>query len=226
MCMHWRLIAAGCLLLAVSWPAMAQHAEPASGGHETPAAHAPADGHAPAGDGGHDGEKPALLQFDPGAALWSIIVFVMLLVTLRLTAWKPILRALQDRENFIAKSIDDAKREREQAERLLADYRAQLDKAREEATTIVEEGRRDSEVVGRRVQDEARAEAAAMVERARREIRLATETAIHELYNQTANLAVEVAGGIIRKELSADDHRQLVTDSLKAMEELDRTKLN
>jgi F-type H+-transporting ATPase subunit b len=102
---------------------------------------------------------------------------------------------------------------------LLADYRAQLDRARQEATALVEEGRRDGNVVRQRIQEETKREAAEMLERARREIKLATDTAVKEIYDQTAELAVQVAGRIIQKELSAGDHQELVAESLNRMEQ-------
>jgi F-type H+-transporting ATPase subunit b len=183
------------------------------------------DAHAVSGEHGAGAEKPALLNFDPGAAVWSIIIFVVLLVALRAFAWKPILKVLQDREELIQSSLDDAKRERQEAEQLLTEYRQQLARAREEATAIVEEGRRKAEQVGRELQDEARREAAEMFERTRREIDLATDAAIRRLYDQTAELAVDVATGVVRKELSAEDHRALVNDSLERMR-AEGTRLN
>ncbi len=165
------------------------------------------------GEGAHP-----LLSFDPGSAIWSIVVFIGLLIVLRVAAWKPILKGLQQREKFIHDSIVNARHEREEADKLLAQYRQQIDKAREEATAIVEEGKRDADVVRRRIQEEARQEAEAMIARARREIDLAGKAAIKELYDKTAELAVQVAGKVIRKELSPADHRELVRESLATME--------
>ena len=222
---RWRLLViCGVLLLAptVGW---AQHDEPAT--HETPEAPAaPEESGSHAADAHGDHDKPSLLTYDPGASIWTIIVFVALVIALRAFAWKPILRVLNDREKFIQDSIDDAKRQNEDAQKLLADYRAQLEKSREEASAIVAEGRRDAEVVRRRLQDEAREEANAMMERARREIQLATDTAVKELYDRTAQLSVQVAAGIMRKELSPDDHRRLVQESLERMKDADPASLN
>lgn len=163
-------------------------------------------------------DTPPLLSFDPGSAVWTIVVFIGLLIVLRVAAWKPILNGLQQREKFIHDSIADARREREEADKLLAQYQRQIDKAREDATAIVEEGKRDADVVRRRIQDEARQEADAMIARARREIDLAGKAAIKELYDKTAELAVQVAGKVIKKELSPADHRELVRESLATME--------
>jgi F-type H+-transporting ATPase subunit b len=206
---------AGCAALG-----QAQHTEAPA--HAVPphtsAAEAAAEhGAAPAGGHG-DEHKPALLQYDPGASIWTIIIFVVLLIVLRLTAWNPILRSLKGREEFITKSIADAKAEREQAAALLAEYKRQIDRAREEATAIVGEGRRDAEVAARKIHEQARQEADELLKRARREIQLATDTARKELHDEFSQLAVNVAGRVIGKTLSAADHRALVADSLKAMQ--------
>lgn len=206
-----RLSAALGVLLGLALPAGPANSPAWAAGPAGEAAHAAAGGHGEA-------DKPALLQYDPGASVWTILTFVLLLVLLRLTAWKPILRVLNDREAFIRKSIEDAKHERAEAEKLLAEYQARLDRARLEASQIVDEGKRDAEVAARRVQDEARREAEQMLERARREVQLAADAAIRALYDQAAALAVDVAGRIIRKDLSAADHRALVDEALQQMQ--------
>lgn len=211
-----------CLVaLAPVW-ARAQHAAP------TPPAEAPA--HAAKGTPAHgdseEAEKPALLQYDPGAAVWSILVFVLLLLVLRGAAWKPILRVLKEREEFIRKSIADAKHEREQAEQLLAQHRAQLDKAREQAGGIVEEGRRDADVVRQRILAEARQETAEMTARARRDIQLARDAAIKDLFDRTAELSIDVAARVLRKELTPADHDRLIRESLTEIRTTGKAKLN
>ena len=174
-------------------------------------------GHAAAAsdnDGGEAHAKPDLLHWDFGAALWTIGVFVILMMVLRLTAWKPILAGLNQREEFIRKSLADAKHEREQAERLLADYTAKLAGAKEQAAEIVEEGRRDGEETRRRIQAEAGTEAEAIVERAKRDIGLARDEAVRQLHEEAIVLATTIAGKMIRRELSAADHQALLDESL------------
>jgi F-type H+-transporting ATPase subunit b len=165
----------------------------------------------------HEGEKSSVFAGGIGNAIISLIIFGIVISVLGTKAWPPLLRVLHEREQSIHTALENAKREREAAEKLLAEYKRQIDQARVEATSIVDEGRRDADAVRRRIQDEARRESDEMVARARREIQLATDSAIKDLYDRTAELAVQVAGGIIRKELRADDHRALVTESLERM---------
>ncbi|MEK6643099.1 MAG: F0F1 ATP synthase subunit B [Planctomycetota bacterium] len=174
----------------------------------------PAPGHAAAGSDAHEGDKPALLQWDIGTAVWSIVVFVFLLVILRIAAWKPILQGLQQREKFIIDSIAEAKRGREQAEKLLADYSKKIDQARIEATAIVEEGRRDSEALRRKIQEDTSHDVQEMLARAQRDIKIAQEAAVKELSDRTLDLATNVAAKIIKKQVSAAEHRALLDESI------------
>lgn len=175
----------------------------------------------------HAGEaQVSIFAGSLGNALVTLIVFLIVVYILAKTAWRPLLKVLNERERTIRESIETARQEREQAQRLLADYQKQLEQARAAATAIVEEGRRDAEGVRQRLVDEARNEAEAQRERALREIRLATDSAIKELYDQTAELAVMIARSALRKSLSEDDQRRLVEESIAQMKNVDRTRLN
>ncbi|MCA9255771.1 MAG: F0F1 ATP synthase subunit B [Phycisphaerales bacterium] len=191
--------------------------EPAHGASETTAAHGGDAGHAD--DGGH--AKPALLHWDFGAALWSIAVFVVLLVILRVAAWKPILKGLNERETFIRNSLEEAKREREKAQQQQAEFEAKLMKSQQEAAAVVEEGRRDAEEMRKRIVSEAKAEAEAVADRAKREIELARNDALQKLHDQTVAISTMVAGRMIQRELNAGDHETLINESIAEL-----TKMN
>lgn len=213
------------LSLTIAWslaPAQGQP-EPQSAEHDSaPAGAAAHDEHAAADPAarGEEHDRPNLFAGDLGNAIWTLIIFLCVLFVLGKFAWRPILGALQQREQFIHQSLVEAKRDREEAEARLREYVAQLDRAREEATAIVEEGRRDAEVVRRQIHEEARAEADAMIHRARREIAIARDTAIKDLYDLTAEMATEVAGRVIRRQLSAEERRRLVDESIEELSRL------
>lgn len=150
--------------------------------------------------------------------LWPTIIFVVVLYVLLTKAAPPIRKLLADRADGIRQALESARRERAEAEALLVKYREQIDRVKRETDEILAEGRRDAEVLKSRVASEARAESEAMVARARREIQLATDTAVKSLYDKTADIAVDLAAEIMRRELSADDHRKLVSESIRRME--------
>jgi len=178
---------------------------------------------AQAADAEH-GAPPNPFAGDFGNALWTLVIFAIVLVVLGKFLWGPILKGLQSREAFIVKSLSDADKANKDAQAQLARYTEQLDKARAEATNIVEEGRRDAEVVKRTIQDEARKEAEAMIVRAKREIGVARDTAVRELYDVGAQLATDVAAKIVGRELNAADHDKLIRDSIAELESVQRHK--
>lgn len=151
---------------------------------------------------------------DIGNALWTLIVFGIVVLVLGKYAWGPILGTLQARETFIRESLETAKRDRDEAEARLREYEERLAQARAEATAIVEEGRRDAVAVKQRIEDDAQREADKRLERAKREIQIATETATKELYLLSARLATDMAGKVIGRELTPQDHERLIAESL------------
>jgi F-type H+-transporting ATPase subunit b len=175
-----------------------------------------AAGPALAAGGGHAeaGAKKTVFEGGIGNSLVTLLILGFVVWILGKYAWPPLMAALDEREKSIRDSLEKARQEREASERLLHEYEAKLNQARNEATALVEEGRRDGEEVRRRIQEEARVESAAMVERARREIQLATDAAVHELYSRFSEMAIDVARSVVRKELKASDHEALIKDSL------------
>ena len=170
---------------------------------------------AEAGHGGATANNP--FAGDIGNALWTVIIFVLVLVVLGKYAWGPILTNLQARESFILESLEKAKKEREEAEARLRAYEEKLASARAEASAIVDEGRRDADAVKRRIEEQTRHESDQMIARARREIQIATDTATKELYTLSARLATEMASRIVRKELTPQDHERLIAESIDAL---------
>lgn len=170
--------------------------------------------------GAVDEESPGLFTGDVGNIIWTLVTFLAVVFVLGKFAWGPILRALQKREEFIRDSLRQAKEDRENAEARLKEYTAQLNKAREDASAIVDEGRRDGEVLKRKIETDAHTEANAMLERAKREIATARDSAVKELYELTAKLSTEVAARVIRKELDAKAHERLIEESIEELAKL------
>ncbi len=175
---------------------------------------------------GEHGDETNIFNADIGNFIFTLVIFGLVVFILSKTLWKPLLKVLNEREKTIRESLESAKNEREQAAKLLADYRAQLDKARAEAGELIEHGRRDADSARQRILAEARKETGDMTARARHEIQLAADAAIKELYDRTAELSVDVAGRIIRKELSPADHRRLVDEAIADIRAGGKAKLN
>ncbi|HEX4964017.1 MAG TPA: F0F1 ATP synthase subunit B [Thermoanaerobaculia bacterium] len=162
-------------------------------------------------------ESPSLFAGDLGNSFWALVIFVIVLVILGKFAWGPLLKTLQSRENFIREALEKAKHDREAAEARLKEYEQKLAASRAEATAIVEEGRRDADVVKRRIEAAAKEEADKMIERAKREIQIATDTATKELYTLSAKLATQLAAQVIGRELSPQDHQRLISEAIEGI---------
>ena len=161
---------------------------------------------------------PELLKADWYVAAATVVAFVLLLVILTKTAWKPILAGLQAREKGIRDQIEGAEKANADAKALLADYQTKVAKANEEARSIVEEGRRDAEALKAKLEGDARAEAQKERDRAIRDIELARQQALKDIYDEVATLSTDVASRILQQRLDPQSHRKLVDDAVASYE--------
>ena len=150
--------------------------------------------------------------------VWTIVVFIALVAILKKFAWGPLLRALDEREQRIARRIADAEAKDAAAQARLAEYEKRLLAAKEEAAGLIAEGKRAAENVAREVHAAAEAEAARGMERAKREIRLAKEAAIHELREQLVGITAQIAAQVIRREVKEEDHRRFIREAMAEVE--------
>jgi F-type H+-transporting ATPase subunit b len=170
--------------------------------------------HAATTDPSHGNASTDPLSFDPDLAIFTFIVFVILLVVLRKFAWGPIMQALEQREHNIAEHITQAERNHEQARQLLADYEQRLAGAANEVRDLLDEARRDAETTKQSILAEARQGAEAERNRALRDIEAATDGALESLAQRSSQLAVDLAGKIVAAQLSKDDHARLIQDAV------------
>jgi F-type H+-transporting ATPase subunit b len=154
------------------------------------------------------------LVFDPDLAIWTLVVFFVLLVVLKRFAWGPILQSLEGREQGIANHIAEAERIHQEAKALLAQYEQKLATAASEVREMMEEARRDAEHARQTILAEAKAGAEAEQARALHDIESATDAALESLSERSAQLAVELAGKILKFKLTSDDHARLVQEAL------------
>jgi F-type H+-transporting ATPase subunit b len=159
-----------------------------------------------------------LVSPDIGLMLWTLIAFGASYLILRKAAFPRIAEALDKRRLAIDDSIDSAVRTKEEADELLAEYRARLKEAREQADDIVARSRKAAEAQ----QDESRAEAKRyreqLMESTRQDIEDETRRAVDEIRREVANLTVIATEKVTRKSLDDDDHRRLIEDALSEVD--------
>jgi F-type H+-transporting ATPase subunit b len=161
--------------------------------------------------------KADLLSPSYGLMAWTLIIFVVLLVVLAKFAFGPITAAVEAREKALEDAIGAAKRDREEAARLLAEHRASLEASRGEAQKIIADARAAAERVRTDLVEQAHQEQSHMLARARSEIESDKARAITELRREAVELAIAGAGKGIGKNLDQPSNRQLVESFLASV---------
>jgi F-type H+-transporting ATPase subunit b len=158
-----------------------------------------------------------------GNAVWTIVIFVIVVIVLGKFAWGPILSLLKQREDFIHKSLSDAKRDRDDAEARLKEYATRLQSAQAEAVSIIEEARRDAERLRQELRERARTEADMMIKNAERQIDQQTTRALQQIRQEAVDLSVTIASKILQRNISKEDNEQLIADALRQIESASRS---
>ncbi len=161
--------------------------------------------------------EPNILEAQPTLAVYTLIVFLIVLGVLRYYAWGPLSKALAEREARLEENFQKAEEARAAAAALLEKHQRQMEEAQDQVRQIMEDARIKAQAAYDQRLEQARTDAEQTATRARSEISLAKEQAITELYTKSAEAAVQVAGQVLRKEISEDEHRRLI---LMASEEL------
>jgi F-type H+-transporting ATPase subunit b len=148
---------------------------------------------------------------------WTLINFGLLCFMLRKWAFPAILDAVEKREKALADALAAAKRDREEAQRLLEDHRHQIEAARGEAQQLIADGRAIAEKMRTDMLEQTHQEQQTMLERARREIESEKERAVAQLRREAVNLAIAGAGKVIEQNLDNTKNRQLVESFLSSL---------
>jgi F-type H+-transporting ATPase subunit b len=153
-----------------------------------------------------------IMDLRPGLTLWTAITFLLLVVILSRFAWGPIVKMLDERERTIRDAIDQAKKERAEAERMLVEQKASLAAAQREAAELAKRSKQEVEVMRQDLTARARKEADDLVAQARRQIQEEKVKAISEIKGLAADLAIDAARKLITTSLDEKSQRALVED--------------
>jgi len=153
--------------------------------------------------------KPAI-----GLIFWMTLSFGIVLFILGKFAWKPILKALRDREGSIQDALDTAKKTKLEMAALKADNEKLLNQARAERDLMLKEARDTKDAIIAEAKVRATAVEDKMIKSAREAINTEKNAAIADLKNQVAKLSVEIAEKILRQELANDDKQKALMANL------------
>ena len=155
-----------------------------------------------------------LLKPTPGLYIWSIITCLLLFFVLRKFAWKPLLNALNEREDFISNSLKDAEKAREELENINQESQDIITNARSEAQSILADGKSAAENIKQQTISDAKDQSAKIIEDAKRQIEAEKEKAMSEIKDEIVDISLNVAQKLISKNLSSEDNKKLIKDSL------------
>jgi F-type H+-transporting ATPase subunit b len=159
-----------------------------------------------------------LLRPDPGLFVWTIVTFLVLLALLAKFAWRPLLEALDTRQQGIRQALDDAVRAKQELERLEQESAQIIRKARADADGIITQSRADAERLRDEMRTKARSEADGIVRNAERQIQLETARALQQIRHEAVELSVMIASKIIQRNLSKEDNERLIEEALSRVE--------
>ena len=159
-----------------------------------------------------------LVQPDPGLYIWTIATFLVLLALLAKFAWRPLLEALETRQESIRKSLDDARQAKQELERLQVESQRILAQARTEAEAIVARTRDDAARLREELRQKAQQEASGIVRNAEQQIELETARALQQIRTEAVDLSIAIASKLLQRNVSREDNERLIDDTFKQLE--------
>ena len=152
-------------------------------------------------------------------AVWTVIAFVVLLVVLWKLAWKPMLAALNARQEHIEKQISGAEKTRKEAGQVLAEYKAKLENAENEGKQIIAARVKKAEQEASQVMDDAREKMEAMKIKAEADIERARNEAKAELFNQAGEMVLRLGQEVLGRVINDEDNQKLIDQAVKRLKQ-------
>ena len=157
-------------------------------------------------------------EVNPGLTIWTLVVFIALMLVLRRFALPAILKTTEDRERTIARQLDEAEKANTEAKALLEENRKLLAQARTQAQALVAEAKSAAEKERSAAIEKTRHEQDELLARARREITAERDKALVDLRREAVDLSLAAAGKLIGQRLDSGADRALVESYLASLE--------
>src|SRR5215510_12467282 len=168
----------------------------------------------------HGEESGGSFLVSPGVGLmiWTLVLFLVTMWVLSKVAFPKIQEALDKRAKAISESIDAAERQRIESDELLAEYRARLAEAREQADDIMARARKAAETAEQEATTAGREKREELVAAAKRDIEAETRRSLQQIRTEVADLTVLATEKVTRKSLDAEDQKRLVEEALSEVD--------
>ncbi len=155
-----------------------------------------------------------MLELNPGLIIWTIVSFIVLVAVLGKYAWKPMLKALGEREDKIRSALEQADKARAEAAELLKKNEESMARAEEEYQKMMRESRAMADKVKEEILGKARVQAQQELQNATEEIRRNLDSARQQLRTEVADLAIKAAEKILDESLDAQKQKKIVDSFL------------
>jgi F-type H+-transporting ATPase subunit b len=162
-----------------------------------------------------------LLQPDTGLMIWTVITFLCLVFVLKKLAWKPLLKALDDREASIKRAIEEAQVARQTAEQLKAQYEKELAQGQDKVQALLAQAAADAQKVRERMLKEAEEDTQRLSAATRRQLEEEKSKVLRDIRKEVAGLSILAAEKLIRHSMNQKAQDELLNDFF---EDLDKQK--
>jgi F-type H+-transporting ATPase subunit b len=168
--------------------------------------------------GGEESGGSFLVSPGLGLMIWTLVLFLITMWVLSKVAFPKIQEALDKRAKTISESIDAAERQRKESDELLAEYRARLAEAREQADDIMARARKAAETAEAEAAAAGKEKREELVAAAKRDIEAETRRSLDQIRQEVADLTVLATEKVTRKSLTAEDQKRLVEEALSEVD--------
>jgi len=158
------------------------------------------------------------LTVEGGLMLWTVFIFILLLLVLKRFAWPAILGAVEAREQALEQQLAEAERSRTEAAALLAEHKRLVADAKGQAHGIIVDARQLAEKERAAAMEKTKQEQQEFLARARREIDVERDRAIADLRREAVDLSLAAASKLIGERVGTETDRKLVMDYLATLD--------
>lgn len=155
------------------------------------------------------------IDFQADTAIWTLVIFLIVVFLLGKFAFRPIADALDAREKAVADQIAAAHQANEEAKNVLSQYQQKLADSRDEVREILDTARQDAQRSATGIMEKAQEEAGNIRDRAKKEIEAATANALQSIAERSATLATDLAGKMIKADVTPEAHSELIRGALE-----------
>ena len=158
-----------------------------------------------------------LFVVSPGLYIWSLVIFLLVLLILKKYAWTPLLDILDQREKEISDSLAMAESAKADLEKVKEESEKILNEAKNQGKSIVSDSKQKAEDSANKILNDAKAKSDEFVLDAKKKIDVEKKKAIKEIKEEVVGLSLDLASQVLQRNVKDEDNNKFVDSSLKAI---------